>query len=280
MKRSGFTIIELIVVIMIIGVLGTIGYKNYIEVTLESKAMSVASDIEKVKTAISNTLAQTGNYYQHNSYAPHKIDDIEADYANTHNFFSDGQPDASRIGAQTETALYDSLIEMGFKYEDPSIDATTATFRLPSFPMAKVFFPLENNGVRAIRIEGINGELALKVREALNDTPSPSTADGTVTEKPVFISNSIDKSEGDLSTNDICAGTHAGTDLGPIEGRNCFLGSAGASASGSYGQIDSLFSTNVTDAAMVESFSEQDVEKIKQQAKVNLYYVYEFGGGW
>ena len=199
--RKGFTLIELIIVISVIGVLGTEGYKQFSKVMMEAKAQKIASSLKMIKKSIADTLGQAGGYYQSTgaestkTASPQPVgapvpgttcgSDASSIPSNiTMEYLSSGSAtkDTSCYGQRIENALHHNLVSIGIKW-----DGTTKDFRLPSAPLAHISFPFEVNGVRAIRVWGIQGDLAFSVLSTLNGTHSFTNQDGWVSSKPVAI---------------------------------------------------------------------------------------------
>ncbi|MBP9691549.1 type II secretion system protein [Candidatus Woesebacteria bacterium] len=61
-RATGFTLVELIVVIAIIGILATIGMSSYINVQKSSRDVKRAADIKEFRTAIISYVSENGTF--------------------------------------------------------------------------------------------------------------------------------------------------------------------------------------------------------------------------
>ena len=200
--RKGFTVIELIAVIAIIGILATIGYPFVAKAIMRAKAQKVVASLKDIQKAIADTLGEAGGYYQSTGTAsslkvaspqplPTPIPGQTCGYnaSNTPNnitieYLNGGSPavDKTCHGQRIEKTLHDKLVALGIKWS-----TTTSDFRLPTYPLAHISFPFEVNGVRTIRIWGIQGDLAYNVFEELNGRKTFSRYDGWTPSTPVAI---------------------------------------------------------------------------------------------
>ena len=285
--RKGFTLIELIIVIAIIGILGTIGYQFAAKAMMKAKAQKVAASIRSIQKAIADTVGQAGGYYQSTGTAnsalgvaspqpiptpiPGQTCGYNASSAPTDKItieYLDGDSPAQDVtcyGQRIEKALHDNLVAVGMKWVNSTHD-----FRLPSAPLAHISFPFEVNGVRTIRIWGIQGDLAFNVFQTMNGTKNFSPEDGWTTQKPVAIAKfKINGSGGGNSSGN--GGKYgAGTELAclssldqldtPEKSFNCIVSG----------------NTNGTRDGTVFYVAGEE-EKAKNAPKVVLYYTYAFG---
>lgn len=60
--KSGFSLLELIVVISVIGVLGTLGYGKFTEVMMETKSTQLGQQLKKIEIGLSKYLSDLGTY--------------------------------------------------------------------------------------------------------------------------------------------------------------------------------------------------------------------------
>jgi prepilin-type N-terminal cleavage/methylation domain-containing protein len=241
--KKGFTLIELLVSLVVIGILGTMGYQGYTKITMDTKAQAVATELKSINKAISENLANTGGYFQNNEAigsdpmgpTPNEITNLigfESDYENA---------DEGSLAQKIERGLHDQLKDMGLVYKK-------GAFRLKSIPLAKVSFPTEANGVRAFRIEGIPGNIALKMLSKVNDTPNPTPTDGSTPARPLVIAKAGEQAAP--------AGTTA------LEGIDSIIGGS-----------DKRYIQNTDNL-------DNDINTIKQSPKVIIYYVYEISEAW
>lgn len=62
MKKNGFTLIELMIVIAIIALLAAVALPKFANTTQDAKAANVRANLSNLRTAISMQFAKTGNY--------------------------------------------------------------------------------------------------------------------------------------------------------------------------------------------------------------------------
>jgi len=282
--RKGFTLVELIIVIAIIGVLGTIGYQFAAKAMMKAKAQKVAASIRSIQKAIADTVGQAGGYYQSTGTAnsnlgvasPQPLPTPIAGQTCGYNassaptdqitieYLDNGNPaqDTTCYGQKIEKALHDNLIAVGMKWVDNTHD-----FRLPSAPLAHISFPFEVNGVRTIRIWGIQGDLAFNVFQTMNGTKNFSAQDGWTTQKPVALAKFTNPAAG----GGTASGKYgAGTELQclsaldqldtPEKSFNCIVtGNTAGTRDGTH------------------FYMPGEEEKAKNAPKVVLYYTYAFG---
>ena len=282
--RSGFTLIELIIVIAIIGILGTIGYQFAAKAMMKAKAQKVAASIRGIQKSIADTVGQAGGYYQStgttNSDYPASPQPLPTPVGGqtcgldassvpdnvTIEYLDNGTPtlDDSCYGQKIEKALHDSLVHIGMKWEDSTHD-----FRLPTAPLAHISFPFEVNGVRTIRIWGIQGDLAFNVFQIMNGTKNFSSKDGWTMQTPVAIAKFTAASAG--TGDDSAKGKYgAGTETECLNSLD------------SLDTPEKSFNCIVTGSTSGDRDSSKfyvagEVEKAKNAPKVILYYTYSFG---
>jgi len=62
MKKKGFTLIELMIVMVIIGILAAIAIPKYVDITKKAQAARVIADFRTILVAVEMCLAETGEY--------------------------------------------------------------------------------------------------------------------------------------------------------------------------------------------------------------------------
>jgi len=60
--RSGFSLLELIVVLTVIGIIGTFSYSKFTEIMMESKSEQLATQLNKVEVALNKYYSELGTY--------------------------------------------------------------------------------------------------------------------------------------------------------------------------------------------------------------------------
>lgn len=60
--RSGFSLLELIVVLTVIGIIGTFSYNKFTEIMMEAKSEQLATQLNKVEVALNKYYSELGTY--------------------------------------------------------------------------------------------------------------------------------------------------------------------------------------------------------------------------
>ena len=278
MNKKGFTLIELLVSIAVIGILLTIGYKGYTAIIADAKASKVVSEIGKVKQAIANTLGATGGYYQNaDGYGPDFLQeenpgtncgssatdsDLSIQYiAST----GTAKKDYSCFAHKIERVFHQQLLSMGFRWVPNSSNPNQGQFRLNSFPLAKLVFPLQVNGVRTFKIQGIPGEIALKVLKKINASDRIIKKDGWTRANPVAIISYPASKPGVEKT---C--------LSDLSSLNTVQLSFVCEATGQT-SLSNAYGSDNTKSLLFKPGSES---KVANYAQVGLIYTYSFGDRW
>ena len=277
MNKKGFTLIELLVSIAVIGILLTIGYKGYTIIVANAKASKVVSEIDKVKQAIANTLGQTGGYYQNaDGYGPDFLQeenpgtncgssasdkDATIEYVGS----SGAVKDTSCFGHKIERVFHEQLLSMGFKWVPKTSDPNQGQFRLNSFPLAKLVFPMQVNGVRTFKIQGIPGNIAMRVLKKINESDRIIKQDGWTRANPVAII-SYPASKPGVEKNCL----NSLSTLNTVRLSFICEATGQTSASNAYGNKN-------TKSILFEPGSES---KVANYAQVGLIYTYSFGDRW
>ena len=275
MKR-GFTLIELLVSIAVIGILMTIGYGGYTLIISNAKAAKVVGEIDSVKQAISHTLAKTGGYYQSTSYGPNLLGPEDpTSNCGTENSDSDSviqyatddgaQNDHSCFAHKVERVFHHELEQMGFRWVPNSDNPNQGQFRLNSFPLAKLVFPLQINGVRSFKIQGIPGNIAVRVLKKVNESDRIIDKDGWTRSDPLAI---ITYPASKPGVEEDC--------LNNLSSLNTTELSFICQATGKTTK-DDAYTDNNNQPGLFKPGSEN---KISNYAQVGLIYTYEFGDRW
>ena len=88
MKKQGFTLVELMVVIAIIGLLTAVALPRFTGVTESAKAAQVQANLASLRTAIGMFHAKTGQYPNINGDNKNKLDTIVVDGVRFTDFYS------------------------------------------------------------------------------------------------------------------------------------------------------------------------------------------------
>jgi prepilin-type N-terminal cleavage/methylation domain-containing protein len=277
-SKQGFSLVELLLVMTIMGILGTIGYQFGAKAMMKAKAQKVASTFKNIQKSIADTMGQAGGYYQSTgttnegvgTASPQPLpspiagqtcglnagsipDNVTIEYLDNGNPVTDN----SCFGQRIENALHNKLVEVGIKWEK-----STKDFRLPSAPLAHISFPFEVNGVRSIRIWGIQGDLAFNVFQTLTEgTKNFTNQDGWSTQRPIAIVK--------FTAADTGAKYGAGTETACLNNLD---------ALDTVEKSFNCLATGDTTGARTDAFYKAgEEEKAKNAPKVILYYTYSFG---
>ena len=288
--KKGFTLVELIIVIAIIGILGTIGYRFAAKAMMKAKAQKVVASLKSIQKAVADTLGQAGGYYQSTGTAnsnlgvaspqplptpvPGQTCGYNASSAPTSEitieYLDGGSPsqDTTCYGQRIEKALHDNLVAIGMKWVNSTHD-----FRLPSAPLAHISFPFEVNGVRTIRIWGIQGDLAFNVFQTINGTKNFSSEDGWTTDKPVALAKFKIGGSGSSGSS---GGSGGGGKYGAGTEKPCL---ASLNSLDTPEKSFNCIVTGNTDGTRNGTYFYMPGEenKAKNAPKVVLYYTYAFG---
>ena len=96
MKRRGFTLVELLIVIVVIGILSAMMMLSSTEAIDSSKAMKIVSDLRNVKEAVLAHYADSSDYYQINTPNANDI------AACTKRYLGDGNNSVKLVGTTSE----------------------------------------------------------------------------------------------------------------------------------------------------------------------------------
>jgi prepilin-type N-terminal cleavage/methylation domain-containing protein len=285
--RTGFTMIELLGVLAIIGIIATLGYPFIAKAMMKAKAQKVVEELKEIQKSIGDAVRIAGGYYQSTGTAnsslgvaspqsvPTPQEGVTCGYSPsgqvpsniTIEYLDNGTPklDTTCHGQSIEKVLHDSLTAIGMKWV-----SSTHDFRLPSAPLAHISFPFEVNGIRTIRIWGIQGDLAFHVFQALNGTKAFSRGDGWKPDRPVALAKFVNSSSAATGGGKYGAGTETNClqmldELDTVEKSfNCIV-------------TGQNIADHTQDAGGNTFYKPGEEDKAKNAPKVVLYYTYAFG---
>jgi len=195
MKRNGYNIIELLVVITAIALITAIGYKGFNILFDKIKTEGLKTEISKAKTALANA-QKVGSIYWGGDFVGVTRQDMEKISPKENAKTDDCNYYEMVDGSLQNNCKYDNIIYaerklfkemkiMEFRYVKESDGG--GNFRSSRFPSSKIGFLPNINGFAGIVFSDIPGNIAAKVYESLNSPVWKPTKDGLTSERPVLI---------------------------------------------------------------------------------------------